>query len=255
MMWRYEVLTALAVGAAVVALAQIAEAGDTHGSGGNRNGNHSSSRSQSFQFQGGSSKYQSLFSQNKKSNHHDDNNDHHKHHNHHGNHHQGHHHQPYPVVVRYPYPVAVRVPVAPPILTTIPQGGANLVDGVNLRLVDVRMVDSGDAARTLGPRFRVVIGNRGKQAAGNFQVLAIAAKEAKFTEDLPSTMVEVEGIAPGQVAKVDVRLPIRAMTMIEGQPFNMLAVMVDSNKLIEETAEQDNSGLMERTKLEMLETR
>ena len=252
MMWRYEVLTALAVGAAVVALAQIAEAGDTHGSGGNRNGNHSSVRSQSFNFQGGSSKYQSSFSQNKKSSHHD-------HHSHHGHHHQGRHHQPYPLVVRYPYPqpypVAVPVPVAPPIVTTIPQGGANLVDGVNLQSVDVRMVDNGDTARQLGPRFRVVIGNRGKQAAGNFQVLAIAAKEAKFTADLPATMVEVEGIAPGQVAKLDVRLPIRAMTMIEGQPYNILAVMVDSKKLIEETAEQDNSGLMERAKIELLDAR
>ena len=198
-----------------------------------------------------------------------DHHDHHDHHHHHAHgHHDGHGHGTHhkychwgPWVIGIGLPAFASYPTYPyPLgsVTTVltPQvGGPQLVEGVNLQLVDVRLVDGGDPAKNLGPRFRIVVGNRGKLAAGNFQVLAIAAKDQDLTPELPSTMVDVERISPGQVAKVDVRLPVAAMTMVDGNPFNLLAVIVDSNKLIDETSEEDNAGATERTTIERVDSR
>lgn len=282
-MWRYEILAALAVGMAVVAIAEFAEAGDKNRSTGNYNNNRSSSNSHSMNFQNGSNKWKSTSPQNFNRNnsfagkfkpfptidpgigngkqsghhhhddHHSDHHDHHSdHHDHHGHHH---HHGSHIVYFSQPYPIAVPVRVPAPIMPTIPSGGPNLVNGVNLVLVDIRMVDAGDPTRNLGPRYRIVVGNRGNRAAGNFQVMAIASTEAKFDTTLPHSMNDIDGIAPGQVARVDMRLPMESMTMIDGNPFNILAVMVDAKQLIDETAEQDNAGMMEREKIELIEAR
>jgi hypothetical protein len=196
--------------------------------------------------------------------------DHHGDHHHHADHHHDHHHHhhnkgfchwgpwvigiglpkcyPYPYPT-YPYPYPVPVPVGNVTINSQPQGGPKLVDGTNLQLVDVRLVDTGNASKNLGPKFLVVIGNNGKQSAGNFQLLAMAAKDEKLSTDLPSTTVEVDGIEPGQIAKLTVRLPLEAMTVTDGNPFNLLAVIVDSNKLIDEVTEDDNVGMVERTKI------
>lgn len=194
---------------------------------------------------------------------------------HHGDHHHGHHHghhhnqswpwpwvitQPFPYpTYRYPsYPVTIPVVVERPVIVPVQggiQGGPKLVDGVDLQLVDVRLVDAGDASRNLGPRYRVVIGNRGRRSAGNFQVLAVAGMDQEMSPDSPSMMTEVESVPSGQVTKVDLRLPLTAMTMDGGKPFRMLAVVVDVSKLIDEFSEEDNTGLMEREKISTVDAR
>lgn len=174
---------------------------------------------------------------------------------HHGQHHDHHHgNQHWPKYVHYGTPAyytyrTYSYPQRASAIVPIPTPSMRLVNGIDLKLVDVRLVDIGDATRNLGPRYRVTIANGGNQSADTFQVTAIASKDEKIDADLPNTTVDVAGITAGKRMDIDVRLPIEATTMIDGNPFNVLTIAIDSSEMVDEATEENNAGMLERTKI------
>jgi len=120
---------------------------------------------------------------------------------------------------------------------------------VDLQLLDVRLVDAGDAARNLGPRYRLVFGNAGTVAAGNFRVLAMASQDGTPSVTAPAGMAEVAALAPGTVASADVRLPLAA----ELPSLGALIVAIDSATQIAETDEQNNVAVLDRAAIAAVE--
>jgi hypothetical protein len=166
--------------------------------------------------------------------------------------HHGHHHKPWPwyigygLPVYYTYPVPIGVPVTVPVQTTsVPR----LVHGIDLQLLDVRLLSLGDPSKNLGPLFRVVIGNQGTRPAGAFQVLLVGSKGEQIDPQQPNDLAEVPGVESGKVVTVNIRLPLEAMTMADDQPFRALGVIIDPNQQIVETTKDNNAALIERTKI------
>lgn len=116
---------------------------------------------------------------------------------------------------------------------------------VDLQIVDVRIVDSGDTAQNRGPRYRITFTNAGTVAVGNFQVMAMASVDGKPSAVAPNAKAEVISLAPGAVASVDVRLPLTADLSTMGA----LIVVIDSAVQIAETDEQNNVAILDRTKI------
>ncbi len=139
-------------------------------------------------------------------------------------------------VVTYPVTnVTVVEPPTQPILAA----------GVDLELLDVRLVDEGDAARNLGPRYRLTFGNRGTDAAGNFQVMLMATADGTPTQGAPMATAEINGLASRQVLSADVRLPLSA----DLATLEKFIVVVDSATQVVEADENNNVALLERAKI------
>lgn len=119
------------------------------------------------------------------------------------------------------------------------------VEGVDLELLDLRLVDFGDPARNLGPRYRITLRNRGVLPAGNFQVLLLASPDGNPQPGLPTGIVEIAGLAPGQMFAADVRLPMTP----ELATLGALVVALDSATQIAEFEERNNVAVLDRTKI------
>jgi hypothetical protein len=116
--------------------------------------------------------------------------------------------------------------------------------GADLQLLAVRTIDSGDPTNQLGPAFRVWLRNNSEVAINHpFNVVALAARNAQPTADLPQAGVRVDSIDAGQTVSVDIRLPLAA-----NQPeFPMLHVLVDSHREIAEANELNNGLVIGRS--------
>ncbi|MBI1900399.1 MAG: hypothetical protein HYS13_04695 [Planctomycetia bacterium] len=103
---------------------------------------------------------------------------------------------------------------------------------MNLQLVDVRLVEPGMPEQKLGPRFRLFVKNASPFGISRPIDLVVAAGiDRKFEQGLPSAVERISGLAPGQVATIEIRLPIESMAMqYPGEekpaPFSTLFVMV-----------------------------
>jgi hypothetical protein len=120
---------------------------------------------------------------------------------------------------------------------------------IDLQIVDVRIVDFGDAAQNRGPRYRILFTNVGTVATGNFQLMAMASSDGTPKPAAPAATAEVVTLAPGEFASVDIRLPLSADLATMGA----LIVAIDSAVEITETDEQNNVLILERTKIAIAE--
>jgi hypothetical protein len=120
-----------------------------------------------------------------------------------------------------------------------------LAPGIDLELLDVRLVDAGDPARNLGPRYRLTFGNRGTQTAGNFQVMLMASSDGTPKAGLPMAASEVDSLASRQVVTADVRLPLSA----ELPTLTRYIVVIDSAAQIGEPDENNNVAILDRDKI------
>ena len=154
------------------------------------------------------------------------------------------HNHCYPPIY-YNYPPVTNVTVVNP-LPPLPAQPA-LVEGIDLELVDLRLVDIGDPAKNLGPRYRVTYRNRGTLPAGNFQVMLLASSDGTPKPGLPSGSAEVAGVAPGQLLTADVRLTMTP----DISTLTSLIVAVDSASQILETEEANNVAVIDRAKVGM----
>jgi len=118
-----------------------------------------------------------------------------------------------------------------------------IAEGVDLQLLAVRLIDSGDAAQNQGPAYRVWVRNNSHLAILHpFNVLALAARDGRPAADLPQAGVRVDSIEAGQIIPVDIRLPAEANA--PGLP--MLHVLVDSHREIAEVYEDNNGAVLNR---------
>ena len=117
------------------------------------------------------------------------------------------------------------------------------VQGLDLQLLAVRMIDSGDPEKNLGPAFRVWFRNNSNVTIDHgFNVLVLAAHDATPTADLPQAGVRIPSIEAGQTLAADIRLPVAA-----NQPgLPMLHVLVDSHREIPEVNEANNGMILAR---------
>jgi hypothetical protein len=129
-----------------------------------------------------------------------------------------------------------------------PDGDADQPD-VDLELVAVRFVDNGNAEKNIGPRYRVIIRNNGKQAIDRpFNVAAVLGAAEPSDERTPRAGKRVKAIAAGQTMAIDIRLPAEANASIKCddgpsvEKFPKLAVMVDTRNEVEEP-NKDNNGM------------
>jgi hypothetical protein len=120
---------------------------------------------------------------------------------------------------------------------------------IDLQIVDVRIVDAGDAAHNRGPRYRLLFTNVGTVAAGNFQLMAMASLDGTPKPAAAAATAEVVTLAPGEFASVDVRLPLTADLSTMGA----LIVVIDSVIEIAETDERNNVVILDRTKIAFAE--
>jgi hypothetical protein len=118
-----------------------------------------------------------------------------------------------------------------------------IAEGVDLQLLAVRLIDSGDAGENQGPAYRVWVRNNSHVAILHpFNVLALSARDGRPAADLPQAGVRVDSIEAGQIIPVDIRLPAKANA--PGLP--MLHVLVDSHREIAEVYEDNNGAVLNR---------
>ena len=124
----------------------------------------------------------------------------------------------------------------------------------DLELVDVAMI--ADAAGELGPLYQVTIRNSGEITAEQFRVSAVAVL-GEITEDSPSVTVNVERLAPGEVATLQIQLPGAVLAMgPEGEtavPFDTLVVAVDSFDELVEGNELNNVATLKRADIALVQ--
>jgi hypothetical protein len=143
------------------------------------------------------------------------------------------------------YPSVTNIVIEQPAVAPAVAPEATLATGIDLELLDVRLVDPGDAARNLGPRYRMTFGNRGTLPAGNFQVLLMASADGKPQAGAPSATSEISGLASRQVFAADVRLPLTA----DLATLAKYIVVVDSAAQIGEPDENNNLAVLDREKI------
>ena len=149
------------------------------------------------------------------------------------------------------HPVWVSLPVAScGTWVDVPSLAADNRD--DLQLLAVRFVDPGHPEEKLGPRYRVWIRNNGDETlARPFNVVLLPSVDGRPAEDSPRAGVRVEGIEPGDIQSVDIRLPIEALDMARDHrgdpvPFGTLLVIVDADREISEVFETNNGADLAR---------
>lgn len=146
-------------------------------------------------------------------------------------------HRQTPVV---PVVAKVAPPALPPVIKparpAAPQAAASPVSQFPLELVDVRLVDLGNASAGVGPRFRLVLKNVTLSKLDKpLEVVLTAGVSRDFSPALPTGVESVAELAPGATVPVDVRLPADAMAMNypgrpQPAPLSVVFVMVNSPK-------------------------
>lgn len=116
----------------------------------------------------------------------------------------------------------------------------------DLQLLAVRFVDPGHPEENLGPRYRVWFRNNSNEPITRpFNVTLLASADDRLQAELPQAGARVTTIGAGDIQSVDIRLPADVNTMPFGNagnrvPFNMLHVLVDANREINETTRNNN---------------
>ncbi|HVU35748.1 MAG TPA: hypothetical protein VHE61_20070, partial [Opitutaceae bacterium] len=127
---------------------------------------------------------------------------------------------------------------------------AATVAGVDLQLIDVRLLDNGDAAKQIGPRYRVSFRNAGTSPVDHaFNVALIAADDANLTTNLPTIESRISSVATSDVTSVDLRLPATAFDMGSDahSEFAKLFVFVDSHGEVNDVNRDNNATGVDRT--------
>lgn len=133
-----------------------------------------------------------------------------------------------------------------------------VVDGIDLQLVDVRLLDNGRPDEQIGPRYRISFRNAGSTPVETaFNVSLAATTEFKVSDSMPETTTRVTGVNGNEVKFVDMRLPpsVFEMTTATGAKteFSKLLVFVDSGQEVKDTNRENNMAGLERTAIKTAE--
>lgn len=146
-------------------------------------------------------------------------------------------------------PSATTAPVAAVPTNSVAKPAAT-VTGVDLQLLDVRMLDNGDATQQIGPRYRVTFRNAGTSPVDHdFNVALVAADDANLTTNLPTIESRISSVGTGDVKTVDLRLPATAFDMGQDShsEFAKLVVVVDSHGEVNDVNRDNNMASVDRT--------
>jgi hypothetical protein len=142
----------------------------------------------------------------------------------------------------YPAVNSTPIPYAPTVAST--------VSGIDLQLVDVRLLDKGDASQQIGPRYRVTFRNAGSTPVDHeFNVAVVAAVDANLTANLPTSESRITSVPTGETTSVDLRLPASAFAMGKDShsEFAKLFVVVDSRSEVNDVNRDNNGSGLDRT--------
>jgi hypothetical protein len=116
--------------------------------------------------------------------------------------------------------------------------GSASAPGLDVALVDVRLVSAGSRATGEGPVYRIYLRNAGSLAFDRPIQLAVLASTADGSGTTPPVTVELAKLAVGATAAVDVQLD--ASLAGAASTARRLYVVVDSQQQFEETDETNN---------------
>jgi hypothetical protein len=127
--------------------------------------------------------------------------------------------------------------------------------GIDVQFASIRQLDAGDPAKNLAPAYRVWFTNNSDVDIDQpFDVAILASSDEALTLELPYASVRVDGIAAGESASVDIRLPIEAMSMgDDSQAYTFVHTIVDSQKELVETNKSNNLSVYNRESIPALE--
>ena len=124
---------------------------------------------------------------------------------------------------------------------------------IDLVLKNVEMVFAGNPATQQGPVYRVSVLNKSSVAVEDgFEVGLMATNGNDPEEKSPQAGGRIDSIGPGQMAVVEVQLPVEVLQMgksTSGEPqaFTTLFVVVDARQDIEEVDKSNNAAKLPRT--------
>ena len=123
----------------------------------------------------------------------------------------------------------------------------------DLELISVGMVADGIADK--GPMYRVTFKNHGAIAARHFRVSLIATL-GQLQPTSPVISVNIEEVAPGAIANVDIQLPFGVMALggTPAGPFSQLIAVIDSFGELFETNKLNNVLTLTRTDITVITT-
>jgi hypothetical protein len=153
-----------------------------------------------------------------------------------------------------PAPVVV---VTKTVVVGKPVGVAKAID---LELVGLQLVDNGDIAEQIGPRYRVWVRNNGSTAVHTeFKIAILAADGEQPKPESPNVTGRVSSIEAGQTIAIDLRLPLAALVMSRDThgnpaPFSKLFVWIDSAQEIKESSETNNATMMARGEIPLVDS-
>jgi hypothetical protein len=129
---------------------------------------------------------------------------------------------------------------------------------IDLELLEVRQIDSGDAENNLGPAYRVTFcNNSAVDITEPFDVVLFASTSRRLTADAPYAVIRGAGIQANQVLAADMRLPTGANNMgrnAAGQPvaFTWLTAQIDNGQEVPEANRDNNFATFGRTDIPMV---
>jgi hypothetical protein len=136
--------------------------------------------------------------------------------------------------------------------TDVPATTPTAAFEVDLVLEDIQQASP--ATLVAGPAYKVTFRNQGTEPAGKFQVGIFAGLDSKLAKQAPRAIVEVASLAAGEARTVTLRLPQKAMQMMDAgnKPvaFTHLFVVVDVKNAVAETDKTNNVGVVARADLE-----
>lgn len=130
------------------------------------------------------------------------------------------------------------------------RGGEVEAAGLDVALVDVRLVSPAEAASGVGPVYRISVRNRGAlDIAQPFQIAVLVGKANGAGTEAPVT-AEVGSLAVGATATVDVQLDA---ALSEASPTGRrVYVVVDSQQQLAEADETNNLAELEMAEIQPL---
>jgi hypothetical protein len=139
-----------------------------------------------------------------------------------------------------------------PAATDVPTTNPAASLAVDLVLEDVQQASP--ATLVAGPAYKVTFRNQGTEPAGKFQVAIFAGLDGKLADRAPRAVVEVASLAAGEVKTVTLRLPQKALRLIDADNkpvvFSHLFVVVDVKNAVPETDKTNNGAVVARADLE-----
>lgn len=129
---------------------------------------------------------------------------------------------------------------------------------LDLKLVAVRLVDTGDVAQETGPCYRITVRNTSAAVADSFEVSLLAGIDFETLDETAEVRARIERLDAGEELTVDLRLPAmigRLRTDAQGKetPYRALLVVVDPQQETRDRARENNRTVLDRKEIEPVE--